>query len=81
MANYLGIKDIKYIFRGICNDPAIMYKGHLFNYYDIEDPLWENFQDITNGQGTAEEFELWLIDNPYYVTDWLDELIALKDCA
>jgi len=81
MANYLGIKGVKFIYHGDWADPEIMYKGYLFNYYDVEDPLWEDFQDRTNGQGTADEFEQWLKDNPYYVTDWLEELIALKDCA
>lgn len=39
MANYLDIKGVKFIYHGDWADPEIMYKGHLFNYYDVEDPL------------------------------------------
>lgn len=79
MANYLGIKGVKFIYHGDWSDPEIIYKDRTFNEYDVEDMLWDEFQAMTNNTGDSEEFVQWLHDNPYLVTNWLDDLIALSE--
>ena len=79
MANYLGIKGVKFIYHGEWSDPEIIYKDRAFNVRDVEDMLWDEFQAMTNNTGDFDEFVQWLHDNPYLVTDRLDDLIALSE--
>ena len=79
MANYLGIKGVKFIYHGEWSDPEIIYKNRTFNMHDVEDVLWNEFQAMTNNTGNFDEFVQWLHDNPYLVTDWLDDLIASSE--
>lgn len=42
-----GVKDVYYIWNGSWSDPELEYNGYTFNYWDIEDALWENFLEDT----------------------------------
>ena len=42
---YLGIPGVYYISRGEWSDPLIEYNGYVYNYYDIEDWLWGDYQE------------------------------------
>lgn len=44
---YRGCKDITMIGHGAWSDPELEYNGYLFNYWDIEDALWDGFLDET----------------------------------
>ena len=79
MANYCGIPGVEFIYHGDWADPELIYKDHVFNVYDAEDFLWDEFQERTNNTGACEEFVQWLHDNPYLVTNYLDDLIALSE--
>lgn len=65
-------------------DPDLLYKGYTFNYWDIEDALWENFES-----DCADEIEMLKADGGDAAVDkafdeyvrenadmYLDELIA-----
>jgi hypothetical protein len=59
------------------DDPTIYYNGNYYNYYAIEDTLWDYYKDecAENGVSPDEnEFEKWVADNSYYVYDLLDEI-------
>lgn len=43
MANYRGAAGIEYVSHGAWSDPELIYDGKSFNYWDIEDALWEMF--------------------------------------
>lgn len=80
MANYCGIPNVKFICpANTWDDPKLIYKDHVFNIHDAEDLLWDEFQTMTNNTGDFEEFVQWLHNNPYRVTDLLDDLIALSE--
>ena len=80
MANYCGIPGVEYV--GPANtwdDPKLIYQDQKFNVHDVEDSLWDEFQTMTNNNGAFDEFVQWLHDNPYLVTNYLDDLIALSE--
>ena len=70
LPNWRGIKGIRYKNNGEWSDPWLIYRGYIFNYWNIEDALWDNFLEETghkdNESGLAkveEEFNMWLEDN------------------
>ena len=44
---YRGCKGVTMIGHGEWSDPELEYDGYLFNYWDIEDALWNGFLDET----------------------------------
>ena len=44
-AFYRGNKSIKFVYNGDYADPDLIYNGYTFNYWDIENALWEDFLD------------------------------------
>lgn len=55
----------EFVWRGQGSDPLIRYKGKTFNYWDVNDSLWEDFKDYgwekydfkrvpTNGEGVID---------------------------
>lgn len=80
MANYCGIPDIAYVCpANTWDDPKIIYKDHVFNIHDAEDLLWDEFQTMTNNNGTLDAFVQWIHDDPYLVINLLDDLIAISE--
>ena len=80
MANYCGIPCVEYVCpANTWDDPKLIYKNRVFNIHDVKDVLWDEFQAMTNNTGNFDEFVQWIHDNPYRVTDLLDDLIALAE--
>lgn len=53
MANYRGADGIEFVSHGEWADPELIYDGKSFNYWDIEDALWDMFcEGIENETGT-----------------------------
>ena len=44
-AFYRGNKSIKFVYNGDYADPDLIYNGYTFNYWEIENALWEDFLD------------------------------------
>lgn len=42
-AFYRGNKDIEFVYHGDWADPDLIYDGYTFNYWEIENALWEDF--------------------------------------
>lgn len=77
---YRGAKGVKFIWHGTQSDPELEYKGKRFNYWDIEDALWEDFLEETghkdSDSGNAEvekEFDKFVQDR---AADYLEDVIA-----
>lgn len=83
MANYRGIKDIKFVWHGEWADPELIYKGHSFNYWEVEDALWgEYVEQECKGKadkGNDYEFASWLKKNTDYVYGYLNDWIAANE--
>ena len=78
---YRGNKDIEYISHGAWSDPELVYNGMSFNYWDIEDALWNMFleenpqwKDSDSGNPECEdEFNKYVQSEG---TLYLDDVIA-----
>lgn len=74
-----GCEDIDMIWNGEWGDPDLSYREHIFNYYDIEDALWNDFleetgyDDSQSGDPQVEkEFDEYVRNNaPSYLDDYI----------
>lgn len=48
MGYMLGIKGIKFVWHGEWADPEVIIKRKIFNYYDVEEIIWEIVEDDYN---------------------------------
>lgn len=71
---FYGIKGIEFYFINSQSDPYLVYNGHYFNYYDIENAFWNDFKD-ENPNGTENEFYKFMTRNADNVRAYLDECI------
>lgn len=63
---YMGIPNTEYIFHGEWADPEVIIYGKSFNYYDVEDYLWGDYEAICaeNGEHPSDEgFEAYCKKN------------------
>lgn len=73
-----GCPDIEMVSHGSTGDPDLVYNGYTFNYWDIEDALWQMFledndkwtdADSDDPQCEAEFNEYIKANAPYYLED------------
>lgn len=69
MSCYYGIDRINVIGHGEYS-PEIMYRGYKFNYWDIEDSLWNWFVE-ENYDGNKIEAEKSIDKNPIEYEEWI----------
>ena len=79
MANYCNVPGVQFIYHGDWADPELIYKDHVFNAHDVEDSLWDEFQEQTDDHGTAEEYAAFVHAHPALLTDLLDDIIAFSE--
>ena len=91
MGKFYGVPGIEYIPHGNWSDPEIAYKDYTFDYYILEDSLYDMFKDEfkdineTDDEGnnlyaseqTGEilSFEDWVLENKDLVYEELDDII------
>lgn len=82
--HYRNFKDIQFIWNGEWSDPILIYKNISFNYWDIEDYLYNEFQcDLNDGytnkysneENTDNEFDQWCKDNIERCYMFIEEII------
>lgn len=74
---FYGLNDVEFTVPNDTDDPTIYYNGKYYNYYAVEDTLWDYYKDECNENGVIPDeadFENWVSTNSYYVYDILDEL-------
>lgn len=78
LPNWRGVEGIKYLSPGNTqSDPSLVYNGYTFNYWDIEDALWDMFLEDTGHTDSEsdvpeveDEFNQWLKGTAtYYLND------------
>jgi len=88
LAPWRGCKNVMFGYYNDYADPDLLYKGYNFNYYDIEDAMYEDFYSEFSdqlddeiawcGEETARKHAVEAFDK--YVREnadmYLDELIA-----
>lgn len=77
--NWRGCENINWGYYNTQADPDMFYKGYTFNYWDIEDALWNEFCELTNCDdsqsgdfATESRFSDWVKDN---AESYLDDCI------
>lgn len=75
---YRGVPGSTYIWHGEWSDPEILWKGSELNANDVEDTLWEDYQDACRElkeKPTEDGFEDWLDEmGTNYIASTLDEI-------
>lgn len=71
---FYGIEGIEFIWRGTQSDPLIEYKGKQFNYWDLEDAMWEDYCEAVPNED-ENGFAKWMHDNSEAVKCYLDDWI------
>lgn len=70
---FYGVEGIEFIWRGSQSDPLVKYKGHVFNYWDVEDGLFYIWRE-SHSLEPVIEFEKWVPENEEYVLAYMDDL-------
>lgn len=55
LPNWRGVSGIKMKSNGAYSDPWLIYQGRVFNYWDIEDALWDMFLEETGHDDSEAE--------------------------
>lgn len=81
--NFYGISKVKYVWHGSWSDPEVIYKRYSFNYWDLENTLWDEFREEKqlgeyDGNEYDKEFAQWIFDNQENVHGILDDWIYGK---
>lgn len=76
-----GIPNVYYIWHGEWSDPEIQYKNNYYDYYDVEDYLWETYKDDVEQEywtpikeNEDDDFVLWAKRNSSNVKALISEL-------
>ena len=72
LPNWYGIEGIKFEWRGAWNEPLLHYKGRTFYNCDIQDALWENYQEDGGDIDNCDEWESFVMDN---AVNYLEDII------
>lgn len=78
---FYGIYGIRYINHGAWNDPELVWHGKSFNYYDVENPLWDCYKEECkeeNKEPNENEFAVWVKKNAYMAREYLQNLMNAK---
>lgn len=62
-AFYRGNRGIEYVYHGEWADPDLIYDGYTFNYWDIEDALWEDFLERVEDGDIGVSFDREFAEN------------------
>ena len=57
---FYGVPDVYFIYINDWSDPYVEYDGELYNYYDLEDSLWNYYTEVCEEAGvkaTDADFE------------------------
>lgn len=76
--NYFGVEGLEYIPHGEWADPELLYKGRMFNYWDVFDTLFEEFLEDNPDYDDSEAEELfdkYLQENPSEIESVLYDLM------
>jgi hypothetical protein len=78
---FYGIYGINFVDDGAWSDPELVWHGKSFNYYDVENPLWEDYKEECteeNREPNTDEFAVWVKKNAYMAREYLQNLMDAK---
>lgn len=72
--NWMGIPDATFIDTGSHSEPEVEYRGITLEYGDVDDNLWEIYQEDHPEDPEGKDYPRWVKKNPRYVECVLEEL-------
>ena len=72
--NWHGIPDATFIDNGSQSEPEVEYRGVTLEYADVDDNLWNVYQEEHPEDANGRYFPEWVDENPRYVELVLEEL-------
>lgn len=75
---FYGIYGIRFIWHGPWSDPELIWHNKSFNYYDLEDALYSNYQECALNGEKVPDFEIWVKNNAYLARCYLQNLLDNK---
>lgn len=80
MGNFYNVPGVKFIYHGEVSDPEVRYKDRIFNYWDLENALYEMYIEegnprIDKPSCDDKQFREWIANDPDTVYDYLDDWI------
>lgn len=77
---FYGIYGINLVDHGAWSDPELIWHGKSFNYYDVENSLWNCYKEECEEKGVMpkvidDEFSVWVKKHAYLVREYLQNLM------
>jgi hypothetical protein len=74
---FYGIYGIEFIWHGEWSDPELVWHKKSFNYYDLENCLYDDFKE-EKPNGNDDDFATWVKKNAYLSRFYLQLLLDNK---
>ena len=74
---FYGVPGIRFIWHGEWADPELEWNGMLFNYFDLETPLWEVYREECQEAGVPtddDKFGEWVREHADIAKEYLRNL-------
>ena len=78
---FYGIYGIQFIWHGEWNDPELIWHGQSINYFDIEIPLWDYYNEECEEAGIEpdpEAFGDWVKKHAYLAREYCQNIINAR---
>ena len=76
---FYGIYGIQFINHGPWSDPELIWHGKSFNYYEVENFLWDAYkEECRDIPPTEDDFAIWVKKNASLVRGVLQDLMDVK---
>lgn len=75
---FYGIYGMEFIWHNEWCDPEVIWHRHRFNYFDIEDPLWDYYREECEEKGMSADvdaFDGWVKAHAYLAREFCQNLI------
>ncbi len=78
---FYGVYGIRFIWHSEWADPELIWHKKSFNYYDLEQPLWECYKEeceIAGKDANDDKFPAWVKKNAHLAREYLQNLLEFK---
>ena len=75
---WMGIRGFRLVYRGDWSDPEIIWHGHVMNIHDLEDPMWDLYEERSKENGvpaTEEGFARFCKEETETLRDYAQDVI------
>lgn len=80
---FYGIYGIEFVYHGDWSDPEIIWHGKSFDYFDVENPMWEVFSEeceekLVPVSDREDMFPGWVKSHASLAREYLQNLMDCK---